>query len=133
MIDRGEVLGLVDKDEWKLWVCSSEQCGHVYLVVIVKETRVGRADGCNKDAVGEFADEGGGGLVEGGEEGLTFNKPSCRMKFSTWHISKRLGEGNGGDGVPEDFPGFALVTAREGFDFFTEEVLCFAGVYGQVP
>src|SRR5215475_6796178 len=36
-----EVLLLVDQDNRKLWECSSEQCGHVYLIVKVDKPIVG--------------------------------------------------------------------------------------------
>src|SRR6185437_4272485 len=52
-----EVLRLIDEDEGKLRVCSAEQCGHVYLIIVVDGAVVGSFDRSSKNCVNKVRDE----------------------------------------------------------------------------
>src|SRR5258707_9352617 len=51
MVNGGEVLVFIDKDSWELRICSSEQCWHVHLIVIVNESIVSRLNGSDEDTI----------------------------------------------------------------------------------
>src|SRR3974390_2930915 len=42
MVDWRKVLVFVNKDQGKPWICSSEQCGHINLIVIIDVPIVSR-------------------------------------------------------------------------------------------
>src|SRR6266481_3542933 len=59
VIDWRQVLVFVNENKWKLRVCSTEQCGHVNLIVVVHEPFVGLLDATLKDGI----DEVGGKVI----------------------------------------------------------------------
>src|SRR5260221_9014602 len=54
MIGRGLVLIFIDHDSWKLWECSSEQCGHVNLIIEIDEPKIRTSDRLTEKLVEEF-------------------------------------------------------------------------------
>src|SRR6266487_3072693 len=55
MVNGGEVLVFIEKDSWELRICSSEQCGHVHLIVIVNESIVRGLNGSDEDTIDKIA------------------------------------------------------------------------------
>ena len=68
MVNGALVLIFVNHDAGKAWKCSSEQCGHINLIVIVDEAFVGAFDAFGEDGVDDFLGVFIGGLVHGGGE-----------------------------------------------------------------
>src|SRR6266705_3858733 len=57
VIDWRQVLVFVNENKWKLRVCTAEQCGHVYLIVVVNEPFVGLLDATLKDGIDKVGGE----------------------------------------------------------------------------
>src|ERR1700676_2060232 len=105
-IDGGEVLCFVDEDSRKLRVCTTEQCGHIYLIVIVDEARVGGFDRAEEDFFEEEGADGADVFGKGSVELDFGNEPFRVWIFSFWYISERFCKVNGPVNFPKDFPRF---------------------------
>jgi len=68
VVNRAKVLVFVNKNQWESWECTSEQCGHVYLIVVINKTIVGLADTSRKDGVNKVGGKVIGALFEKGVE-----------------------------------------------------------------
>src|ERR1700722_15197219 len=53
VVNRREVLVLVNEGNWKTWKCSSKQRGHVYLIVIIDKPFVACLNRAREDFVNE--------------------------------------------------------------------------------
>src|SRR6266568_5865737 len=64
MVRWREVLGFVDQDTGKSWKCTSEQCGHIYLIVIINEPFICGFNRGDEEGIDGRGDERGRFLVE---------------------------------------------------------------------
>jgi hypothetical protein len=128
MINGGEVLRFIDEDKGKSRVCSSEQCGHVYLIVIVNRPGVGGFDGREEDLFQEVLGEGGGGFVESGVKVSRGDKSLSVRELSFGNVAQALSEADGPDDFPELVIGFPLLAFWQAADGLAKEVLAFLWV-----
>src|SRR6516165_3534511 len=74
MINGRKILRLVDEDKWILWEISSEQCGHIQLIVKVNAPGVRRLDALPEDIVDERLRELRWLFFKTVEENIGFNE-----------------------------------------------------------
>ncbi len=77
MINWGLVLVFVNHNSGKLWVCTSEQCGHVNLIIKVDRTGIGSGNGGGEDVINDLRCVIGWAFVHGSVEmAISILRPS---------------------------------------------------------
>src|SRR5258705_2022485 len=108
-----EVLVFVNEDEWKFRECSSEQCGHVYLIVVIDETVVGLLDRALEDGVDKIGGEVIWHFLAGVVEFLTVDKATGVGIDAFRDVAEGLGLCDSVDDGHVDGPeGLALVVGN---------------------
>ena len=102
----------INEDQGKSRECSAEQCGHVYLIIIVDKSVVRLADASCKNCVNEIAREVIGALFEEGVEAGLGEESLGVGVFALRDIAQGLGEAYSGDDFVVGVPEFALGSGR---------------------
>jgi hypothetical protein len=132
MIKGGEVLRFIHQYKSKFRKCSSEQRGHVYLIVKVDRSSIRLSDGFSKYTVDKASTNVCKVLVDLGPEVVARNKGSPGRDPSG-NISGELSLANELKDVGEELVGLGLFSTGKGIDDSFQDGVGLLGVEGKAP